>query len=345
MTARSRAWVLRQRPSGRPTAHDVELTEHELPPLAPGWVRVTNEVMSLEPYMRGRMGDTADYAQAWALDEPMRGPTVGTVSDSRDPGLPVGTLVSHDLGWRTVATLPAAQARAVPRAGDDPSIHLTALGVPGFTAWIGLHVIARVRPGDVTFVSSAAGAVGSMAVSLAKAAGCRVVASAGPAHKVTLVAERLAPDVAFSYRDGGIAAALPRALAELGRRADPTATRPSIDVYFDNVGGDHLEAAIRHLGDGARIALCGMTSVYDEPGPGPRNLLRLIWRRARMEGFLMSDHESRRAEFEAAVLPLIASGELPSLVSGVPGGIDGAFDGFTALLDSALTGKAIVRLT
>ncbi|UYP20825.1 NADP-dependent oxidoreductase [Rhodococcus sp. Z13] len=336
-TATRLEWVLRARPSGRPRPSDVELVDSPLAERGPDRVRVRNLVMSVEPYMRGRMGGEATYAEPYALGEPMLAPTVGIVTESDDPALPVGAHVLHDLGWRTEALVPVADCRRLRHADLPAAVHLSVLGIPGMTAWVGIDRIAQVRAGDVVFVSSAAGAVGSTAVQLAKRRGAVVIGSAGSPEKVALVRD-LGADAAFDHHDGPAKDLLREAMAEAGVTA--------LDVYFDNVGGEQLEAAIRVLADHARIALCGMISLYNsaEPVPGPRNLLRLIWRRARMEGFLLADHLDAREEFEDEMATLVREGHIRPVHTEFPGGISGAWDAFVGMLDGTATGKALVPL-
>ncbi|MBS9376334.1 NADP-dependent oxidoreductase [Rhodococcus sp. B50] len=332
-----REWVLRARPSGRPLPTDVELIETTLGEPALGQVRVRNLVMSVEPYMRGRMGGGASYAEPYELDAPMLAPTVGVVSRSDRSELPIGSLVLHDYGWRTESLVDADDCRRLRHDDLPAALHLSALGIPGMTAWVGIDRIAQVRNGDVVFVSSAAGAVGSIAVQLAKQRGAVVIASAGSPEKVEL-AKELGADTAFDYHEGPAKDLLRTAMDEIGATA--------LDVYFDNVGGQQLEAAIRVLADHARIALCGMISVYNsaEPVPGPSNLLKLIWRRARMEGFLLADHLHAREEFEDEMAALLRDGRIRPVHTEFPGGIAGAWNAFVGMLDGAATGKALVPL-
>ncbi|MGW0177555.1 NADP-dependent oxidoreductase [Rhodococcus sp. NPDC003322] len=333
----SHEWVLRARPTGRPVDSDVELVVRTLPNPSAGEVRVRNLVMSVEPYMRGRMGGESTYAEPYPIGEPLRAPTVGRVTESADPAVPVGALVLHDFGWREYSSVPAAECRLLGAGRVDPAAYLGVLGIPGMTAWIGIDRIARVRAGDVVFVSSAAGAVGSTAVQLAKLRGATVIASAGSPEKVALARE-LGADAAFDHHDGPISGQLRGALAEVGASG--------LDVYFDNVGGEHLEAAIRVINDHARIALCGMISIYNSatPQPGPSNLIKLIWRRARMEGFLHRDHLHARDEFEDQMTGWIESGRVRSVHTAFGGGVAGAWDAFLGMLDGSATGKAIVPI-
>ncbi|GAA4478877.1 NADP-dependent oxidoreductase [Rhodococcus olei] len=334
----SREWRLRSRPKGRPLDSDVELVETAVLPPHPGAVRVANQVMSVEPYMRGRMGGEADYAEPYPLDEPMSAPTVGRVTESADPGVPVGTLVLHDLGWREHSVVPAADCRILENDDLAPATHLGLLGIPGMTAWVGLTRIARLEAGDVVFVSSAAGAVGSTVVQIAKRMGATVIGSAGSAEKVALV-EGLGADAAFDHHDGPVKDSLRQALSDVGASG--------VDVYFDNVGGEHLESAIRVVRDHARIVLCGMSSIYNSstPQPGPANLLKLIWRRARMEGFLLGDHMDARAEFVDRMADWIRDDAIRPVHTEFPGGIAGAWSAFNGMLDGTSVGKAVVPLS
>jgi NADPH-dependent curcumin reductase CurA len=334
----SREWRLRSRPVGRPRDSDVELVDSSCPPPLPGFVRVANEVMSVEPYMRGRMGGEATYADPYPLDEPMLAPTVGRVTESADESVPVGALVLHDLGWREHSVVPASDCRILEHDDLDPATHLGLLGIPGMTAWTGLTRIAQVQSGDVLFVSSAAGAVGSTVVQIAKRMGATVIGSAGSSDKVDLVRD-LGADAAFDYHDAPVKDQLRKALADVGA--------VGLDVYYDNVGGEHLEAAIRVLNDHARIALCGMSSIYNAsaPQPGPANLLKLIWRRARMEGFLLEDHLDARDDFSRRMAAWIRDGAVRSVHTDYPGGIAGAWPAFHGMLDGTSVGKAVVPLT
>ena len=333
----SRQWHLVRRPRGVPSGEDVELVTAELPPLGPDEVLVRNHVMSVEPYMRGRMSETRSYVEPFELGAAMNGPAVGRVVASRSADLPVGAWVHHDLGWRDVAVVRAAGAKVIDVEAIPPSAYLGALGLTGFTAYVGLLRIGDCRPGDTVFVSAAAGAVGSMVGQIASARGCTVIGSAGSAEKVGLLTGELGFDAAFDYH-GSIRDRLNDALERAGVAG--------IDVYFDNVGGPQLEAAIRRMNEGGRIVLCGAISTYNatEPVPGPRNLLLMIWRRLRMEGFLAGDHESERPAFEKEMAAWLAGGAVRSVERVLGEGIEQAWPAFLAMLDGGNVGKALVRL-
>lgn len=333
----SRVWLLRSRPNGRPADTDVELVETDVAAPGPGEVRVANQVMSVEPYMRGRMGGEATYADPYPLDAPMLAPTVGCVTDSAAPSIPVGALVLHDHGWREHSLVPANEIRVLDHADLAPAMHLGLLGIPGMTAWVGLTRIARLQAGEVLFVSSAAGAVGSTVTQIAKRMGATVIGSAGSPEKVSLVRE-LGADAAFDYHDGPVKDLLRKALSNVGAS--------SLNAYFDNVGGEHLESAIRVIADHGRIALCGMSSLYNSavPQPGPTNLLKLIWRRARMEGFLLEDHLDVRSEFSEQMATWIRDGTVRPIHTEYDGGVAGAWRAFNGMLDGTSVGKAVVPL-
>ena len=323
-----------QRPVGWPTHDDFAVVQSEVPALAEGHVRVRNVVMSVDPYMRGRMSAAKSYAAPYELGEAMTGGAVGLVEESRAEGFAVGDHVLHGLGWREVAVLDASEARVVDVSVAPASSYLGVLGMTGLTAYAGLTRIASIQEGDVVFVSGAAGAVGSAVGQIAKALGAsRVIGSAGSAQKVRHVVEDLGFDAAFSYKDGPVAQQL--------REAAPD----GIDVYFDNVGGEHLEAAIGSLRLGGRIAICGAISVYNdtEPAPGPRNLSRLIQTRGRIQGFLVGDHYDLAREYAGLAAQWLSDGRLQSRET-FADGIDSAVDAFLGVLRGENTGKMVVRL-
>ncbi|GAA1098092.1 NADP-dependent oxidoreductase [Pseudonocardia alni] len=336
---KGREWHLRRRPSGTPTASDVALVEVTVPEPGPGEVLVRNTAMSVEPYMRGRMSETRSYADAYPLDAPMTGHAVGRVLASGPDGPPVGSWVRHELGWRELAVVPGAAVDVVDVEGVDPAAFLGVLGLTGLTAYVGLRRIAALRPGETLFVSAAAGAVGSTAGQIAKAQGCIVVGSAGSPEKVARLTEDLGFDAAFDHRAGPAREQLAAALERAGT--------DGIDVYFDNVGGEQLEAAVRRMREGGRLTLCGAIATYNatEPVPGPRNLLLMIWRRLRMEGFLVGDHEDLRPDFERDMRAWLRASVVRPLETRVSGGIEAAWPAFLDMLAGGSVGKSIVDLT
>ncbi len=345
MTSLTRGWVLESRPrAGGPHGDEVRLREVPLGgvPLDGGEetagdaVLVRNLAFSLEPYLLGRISGKASYADPFPLGEVLRGPAVGVVEQSEVSWLPVGAYVLHDYGWRERARVRAEECTLLP-AGLDPLLSLGIAGLTGMTAWVGLRKIARVAAGETVFVSSAAGAVGSAVVQIARAAGCTVIGSAGSPAKCDAVLG-LGAHAVFDYRAGPARDGLRGALERAGASG--------LDVYFDNVGGEQLEAAIREMNVHGRVALCGMTSTYDliSPQAGPSNLLRLVWNRVRMEGFLLRDHTEARSEFLAEMSELIARGAVRSFDTVLPGGIGEAWRGFLRMREGAFTGKAVAVL-
>lgn len=337
-TVRNREVHLVRRPVGTPVSDDVDVVTTDLV-VGADQVLVRNTAMSVEPYMRGRMSEAASYVEPYALGEAMTGHATGVVERSGDPAVPVGSVVVHQQGWREYAALAPQDLEVVDVEGLKATDHLGALGQTGFTAWVGLHAIAGLRDGETVFVSSAAGGVGAIAGQLAKARGCTTIGSCGSQDKAKRVVADFGFDTAFDYHDGSVRDLLAGALTEVDR--------PGLDVYFDNVGAEHLEAAIRAMRDNGRIALCGAIAVYNatEPVPGPRNLLLMIWRRLRMEGFIVGDHDGRRQEFLDEMTGLVRSGAVVSPETYVGHGIDEAFSGFLTLLDGrAVIGKALVSL-
>jgi NADPH-dependent curcumin reductase CurA len=326
--------VLASRPSGWPTEDNFAVTEAGRPELTDGQVRVRNLFMSVDPYMRGRMNDTKSYVPPFQLGEPLQGGAIGSVIESRSPDLAEGDLVLHSLGWRDEAVLPARHAQKIAALeGLSPSVYLGVLGMPALTAYVGLLDIAALKPGDVVFVSGAAGAVGSMAGQIAKLKGAaRVIGSAGSDEKVSWLRE-IGFDAAFNYK-----AAL---VAEQLREAAPE----GIDVYFDNVGGDHLEASLAVLNTYGRVAMCGAIAHYNatELPAGPHNLGLVIGKRLTLRGFIVSDHQDRTAAMVADVSGWLRDGKLFHAET-VVDGLDQAPSAFINLLRGHNTGKMIVRL-
>ncbi|MEU9075325.1 NADP-dependent oxidoreductase [Kitasatospora sp. NPDC004745] len=332
--ATAREWHLAARPQGWPQPTDFALVEAPVRTPGPGEVLVRNLYLSVDPYMRGRMSAAKSYAEPYALGEPMLGGAVGRVVASQADGFAEGDYVLHYYGWREYATFAAATAVKVDPDAAPLSTYLGVLGMPGLTAYAGLTRIAEVKAGDVVFVSGAAGAVGGIVGQIAKLKGAaRVIGSAGSDDKVKLLLEEYGFDAAFNYKNGPVAEQL-RAAAPDG-----------IDVYFDNVGGEHLEAAIEVMNLHGRIAVCGMISQYNatEPTPAPRNLAQIIAKRFRMEGLLVGDHYDLQPRFVEEVAAWVRSGELKYRET-VTQGIDSTVDAFLGLLGGVNTGKMVVRL-
>ncbi|UBV41874.1 NADP-dependent oxidoreductase [Deinococcus taeanensis] len=331
----SREIQLAARPTGTPIPSDFSTVDVPLPEPGPGQVQVRNLYLTVDPYMRGRMNDVRSYAPPFALGQTMTGGAIGVVTHSADPLVPTGAHVLHDQGWRTHANLDPRRLKVLP---DQPGVPLSAylgiLGMPGLTAYAGLLRTAEFRPGDVVFVSGAAGAVGSAVGQIARLKGAgRVIGSAGSPDKVRHLTNDLGFDAAFNYKEGQITTQL-RAAAPDG-----------IDVYFDNVGGDHLEAAISSMRVGGRAAICGMISQYNatEPTPAPRNLAQMIGKQLTLRGFLVTPHYDLFDTFAQEVGSWIASGQL-KFDETIVEGIDQAPAAFMGLLQGQNTGKMIVKL-
>jgi NADPH-dependent curcumin reductase CurA len=327
---------LASRPRGWPTDDNFRLVEVEVPDPAPGQVLVRNLAMSVDPYMRGRMNDVKSYMPPFALDQVLDGGAVGEVIASADSALRPGDVVLHNHGWRDFAVAEATRFRKVdPAAAPRISAYLGELGMIGLTAYVGLLDIAAMKPGDTVFVSGAAGAVGSLAGQIAKLRGAaRVIGGAGSADKVKYLTDTLGFDAAFNYRDAPVSEQL-RAAAPEG-----------IDVYFDNVGGDHLEAAIGALRKFGRVAICGAIAQYNatEPTPGPANLALTIGKRLTLRGFLVTDHADRMADFVAEMGGWLREGRIQFDETTVDG-LENAPAAFIGLLRGHNTGKMIVNLS
>jgi len=331
----SREIRLAARPSGEPQPSDFELAEVKVGEPGEGEFVVRNLFMSVDPYMRGRMNDVKSYIPPFQVDAVMDGGAVGEVIESNSPDHKVGDVVLHGLGWREYAVVDAKQARVMdPNAVPSLSVYLGVLGMTGLTAYAGLLDVAEFKAGDTVFVSGAAGAVGNEAGQIAKLKGAkRVIGSAGSAEKVKHLIEDLGFDAAFNYKDGPVTEQLAAAAPE------------GIDVYFDNVGGDHLEAAIESFNVHGRAAICGAISMYNstEPPAAPRNLATVVGKRLTLRGMLVGDHGARMPDFIAEVGGWLREGKL-RYEETIVDGIENAPAAFIGMLRGENTGKMIVRL-
>ena len=323
------------RPHGWPTPDDFRTVQVTYGDLQPGQVRVVNEFLSVDPYMRGRMNDVKSYAPPYALGATMTGGAVGRVVDSASDAVPVGAVVLHQYGWRDVVQEDAAGFQVVPEVPGIPlSARLGILGMTGLTAYVGLTTIAGLKAGYTVFVSGAAGAVGTAAGQIARLLGAgRVIGSAGSAAKVELLTSRYGYDAALNYKDAPVREQLP-ALAPDG-----------VDVFFDNVGGDHLEAALDVLNPGGRVALCGAISAYNatERTPGPDNMANLSTRGLTLRGFTLGAYLDRAPEFSRLMTSWFTEGKI-AYDETIVDGIDHAVDALPAMMRGASTGKMLVRI-
>lgn len=333
-TVISRQWRLAARPLGAVKESDFRWHEEALAAPGPGQLLVRNLYLSLDPTMRGWMSDAPGYLPPVAIGDVMRGGTLGVVEESRVDGFPVGTHVAGSLGWQSHAiTTPRSVVRLPELPGFPLNGHFGLLGHIGLTAYFGVTDIGKLQAGETLVVSAAAGAVGSLAGQIGKLLGARVVGIAGGAEKCRWLTEELGFDAAIDYKAGGLFKNL--------RAACPS----GIDVYFDNVGGATLEAALSLINLRGRIAVCGLISQYNNtaPAPGPANLGMLIVRRARMEGFLVLDYMQRAAEAETALLAWYQSGQLKFRVDEVDG-LEHAPVALNRLFEGKNVGKLVVRI-
>ncbi|WP_331768072.1 NADP-dependent oxidoreductase [Embleya sp. NBC_00896] len=334
MPVTSREWHLAARPAGEPKPADFALTTTTVPDPGPDQILVRNDWLSVDPYMRSRMNDGESYLPPFELGQAMTGSAVGTVISTGADRVPVGSIVSHFLGWREYALLPAASVQVLDPELAPVQAHLGVLGTTGLTAYAGLKVIAPVKAGDVVFVSGAAGAVGSVAGQIAKRLGAsRVIGSAGGPDKARRLVEDFGFDVGLDYREGDLSGRLAKAAPD------------GIDVYFDNVGGDHLQAALGVMNLHGRIALCGAISVYNstELPPGPSNLPLAIGKRISLRGMNVIDHFDLAADHLQQTTEWLQDGSLRTAET-VVDGIDDAVEAFLAMMRGANTGKMLVRL-
>jgi NADPH-dependent curcumin reductase CurA len=336
MPTSTRQVTLLRRPErgAEPAPGDFALEERQLPGLAPGQLLVRNIAMSVDPSMRGRLDlGEKHYTTNFQVGEPLDGSAIGVVLAAAGADVAPGTVVRHRLGWREHAVVDAAAVTPVDVDAAPIGAWLGVLGQTGFTAWVGLKRIGELHPGDTVFISAAAGAVGTAAGQFAKLLGAgRVIGSAGGAAKVARLSS-LGYDEAFDYRSEPPRAAVPR-LAPDG-----------IDVYFDNVGGPHLVAALKSMKVGGRIALCGMISQYSADGRGEdiNHLIEAVLRRVTIRGFIVRDHEDMRAEFDQTVAGWLREGKVDNLQT-VTEGLDHAVEAFLGMLKGGNLGKALVQL-
>lgn len=335
MTAvRSREIHLKRRPVGLPTEEDFALVEVTLPEPAAGEVLVRNHYLSVDPYMRGRMVDRPSYVPPFQVGQVLEGGCVGQVIASRgNADFQTGDYVSSRSGWRECYVSDGGDLTKVEPQGVPLQAYLGTMGMPGLTAYVGLLDVGKPRAGETVFVSGAAGAVGMVVCQIAKIKGCRVVGSAGSAAKVQWLREVAGVDEALNYKEASTL------VEELGRLCPD-----GIDVYFENVGGAHLEAALEHMNPFGRIALCGMISQYNQATSGPSNLTHAVRKRLTLQGFIVSDHADRQAQFHADMTAWIQAGKL-KWEETILDGLENAPKAFIGLFSGDNLGKMVVRLT
>ena len=331
MTDTTRAWHLKSRPQGMPTMDNFELKDAPLGALQDGWIRVENVWLSVDPYMRGRMNDVKSYVPPFEIGAPMQGGAVGKVVESRSPDFAVGDTVFHMAGWRESAAGPAEQFNKVPPLPVEDHQWLGNLGLTGGTAFFGLLRAAQAKEGDTVFVSAAAGGVGSAVVQIAKARGMTVIGSAGGAEKSAWV-KSLGADAVIDYKAEPIVPALLKAAPK------------GIDVYFDNVGGEHLDAAFAAARQNARFAICGMIDSYNGGEPQSfRYIMRVIAARIMLKGFIYTDYLAEMADFYRDMGGWISTGQVTGRET-VRDGLEKMPEAFLDLFRGGNLGKMLVRL-
>ena len=321
------------RPIGIPSAENFALAQNTLPEIQDGEVLVKNLWMSVDPYMRGRMMDRASYIAPFQIGEALEGGAIGEVIESKNNEFPVGTKVNSMQGWRSHYISNGNGLTALPVTPLPDQSFLGIMGMPGMTAWTGLFRIANLKPTDTVFISAASGAVGSVACQIAKMHGCTVVGSTGSDDKVALL-KSLGVDAVINYKkESNLTEALAKAAPQ------------GIDVYFENVGGEHLEAALANMNDYGRMAVCGMISQYNatEPQPGPTNLAMLIIKKLKVEGFIVFDHWAHYGEFAQQMGQWIAEGKI-KWEETVYEGLAEAPNAFIGLFEGKNKGKMLVKL-
>lgn len=328
-----------ERPLGMPNPSNFTSVIVEVPPPNDGEIQVRNLYMAVDPAMRGRMNDAQSYVPPFALNAPMEGPAIGEVLISNHPDFKAGDLVFSRLGWREVFNTTADRLELRQSGKIPTSAYLTFAGMTGLTAYAGLLHIGDLKPNDVVFVSAASGGVGSLVCQIAKIKGHKVIAAAGGKEKTDFLKNTLGVDAVIDYKaETNLTKALAREVKAIGAKG--------IDLYFDNVGGDHLHAAIALANNFARFAICGMISQYNLGGEAPmspRNLLLMMGKRIRMQGFIATDHLNLWQHFEADMVAWHKAGLLNAAET-VHDGVDNALNAFFSLFTGESMGRTLVKL-
>ena len=330
----NRRILLAARPRGRPTTDNFRLDEAPVPVPGAGEMLCRTIYLSLDPYMRGRMNDVKSYIPPFQIGEVLQAGVVGQVVASNFEGIAEGDHVMGMLGWENYSVSDGRMLRKIPQGPVPLSYHLGVLGMPGMTAYVGLMKIAEAKEGDNVFVTAASGAVGSIVGQLARIHGCYVAGSAGSDDKVAALMDDFGYDTGFNYKTS-------ESLPESVKAACPK----GVDVLFENVGGEIMEAALWNMRDYGRIALCGMIADYnlEEPQPGPRGMMLIIGRRLTMRGFIVSDHPEACEQYVGKAIGWLQEGKLKYRES-VTEGVENAPQAFIDLLKGRNTGKQIVQL-
>ncbi|MEQ8953554.1 MAG: NADP-dependent oxidoreductase, partial [Gammaproteobacteria bacterium] len=321
------------RPDAMPSHDNFKLVEVPLAAPAQGEVLVRNLFMSVDPYMRGRMRAQGVYAAPYGLNQPMYGGAIGEVLESGDPGLQVGDIVLNQGAWQDSLVTAADQVQKLePFDRDRLSLYLGTLGMPGMTAYVGLLRFGEPKPGETVFVSAASGAVGANVCQIAKLKDCRAVGSVGSDAKAKWLIDECGVDAVINYKTCGD-------LSEALGNAAPD----GVDVYFENVGGEHLQAALNCMNPFGRIAACGMISGYNTAQPGPKNLMLIVGKKIRITGFIVWDHRDMQTQFMTDMTQWIKDGKIHCRET-VVDGLENAVDAFLALFSGDNFGKMIVKI-
>lgn len=325
---------LASRPKGKPQLENFRQNKTTLSAIESGEFLVRNRWMSVDPYMRGRMKEGDSYVSSFQIGKALEGGCVGEVVESKHEKFPQGKYVLGQFGWREYWKSDGEGVTIVDPELAPVQTYLGTLGMTGLTAWVGLNKIAKLSPGSTVFVSAASGAVGSIVCQLAKAKNCRVIGSAGTEEKINWLRDKAGVDAVINYKQ------TPNLLEALKHHANH-----GIDCYFDNVGGEHLEAAIEVMNDFGVCVECGMISTYNatDPPAAPRNLFQVIAKRIRMQGFIVRDHMDSQPEFISEMAPLIDVGQVVWEET-VTEGLENAPAAFIGLFDGDNLGKSLVRI-
>ena len=323
------------RPSGLPTAENFKLKKVQLDAIVDQEILVKNIFMSVDPYMRGRMREDAVYAQGYPLNEVMYGGAIGEVIETLDPNFSPGDIVLNQRAWQDYFKGTGNElTRINPFDKNNISLYLGTLGMPGLTAYVGLFKFCDLKPGETVFVSAASGAVGANVCQIAKLKGCRIIGSCGSDKKSSWLKEECGVDEVINYKTC-------ENLTEALKAASPKGT----DVYFENVGGEHLQAALDCMNPFGRIAACGMIGSYNNalPEAGPNNLMLIVGKKIRITGFIVSDHADVKDKFLSEMIPWIQNGQIKSQET-ITVGIDKAVEAFLGLFTGQNFGKMIVKI-
>lgn len=334
---KSKEIQLASRPQGTPQGDNFKLAEVDVAAPAANQVLVRNLWMSVDPYMRGRMNDTASYVPPFQIDQPLQGGAIGEVVESQHPDYQPGDRVLSMLGWREQFVSDPEQAGMQKLPADDHvplQSYLGSLGMPGMTAYAGLLRIGQPKGGETVFVSAASGAVGAIVCQIARIKGCRVVGSAGSDAKCSWLKDKLGVDEVINYKTCG---SLQDALA--------AACPKGIDVYFENVGGEHLQSAINLMNPFGRIVACGMIGQYNvaEPTPGPNNLIQIVGKSLLVQGFIVSNHMDLYPEFLKDMGEWATAGKM-HWEETIHEGIAKSPEAFIGLFSGDNFGKMLVKL-